>query len=337
MLKLNFRIAIAFLLMMIYALFAKNSFSEELSGRAADGTPFMVKFQAAPTTGNPNGFWGEINISYKSGHQVGPNVYTVPVQAPPIVRKNGFGLLTIAENIGGMNGTYKVTYLLPCRDGLIIIGGVELSRDNGRYVDVSRVSPVWAKHADHFQLKELADAIMADKENIVVADKGRSIDNAVLVFVVEDIVRDEQKSNPTSLVDLSRRVNDEVDSSIANLIRRRLIGGGISLCDEGQFDVFVCRIGEKSVSVCSGVQGESSVLQYRVGSGRNIELSLAQSGTAGGSMKNSSASFKNGSYQYTVQYGDSDWRGVIINKNNAIVSKIQCAPWGMEPYLLPKN
>lgn len=302
-----------------------------------DGTPFSAEIKTVTSPENSNGFWGVINLSYKADRHVAESVYAIPVRAPPLVRKNRFGLLTISETIGGMNGTYRITYLLPTRQGLIAIGGAELGRDNGKYADVSIAFPAWTGRADSAQLSAVAHSIMSKKNSIVGTNKGESFDNAILVFVVGFLVKDVWKSSPSFLADLTGEINDVVDSAVANLIRRKLIGGEISLCDEDQFDVFVCRAGKKTLSLCTAGRDAPDALQYRIGTFRDIELRLARSFPGGGLQDSSSVSFENGPYSYVVQYADGSWRGVTIKKNGVSLSRLQCASEGMEPYLLPRS
>jgi hypothetical protein len=334
--KYFYRVGVVFQVILLAALYSQPAFSEELRGQTDAGGRFVLQVHTVPKAPNPDGVWGVIDLSYRSDGRQAQTAYTVAVQAPPIIRKNGFGLLTISEKIGGMNGTYKVAYLSPSASGLVAIGGVELSQDNGRYVDVSEAFPTWTKPADQTGLRNVVNAIIENQNKLIVADKGQSFDNALLFFAVRGLMENLMIKDSNFLVNFAKDINSEVDSSIANLIRRRLIGNKISLCGDDQFDVFVCKIGRKSLSVCSGVQDDANVLQYRVGTDRKIELSLGKSVSLNRPQRVSTESFKNDEYQYVVKFGDADWQGVVVEKNGTPVSELQCDSESMEPYLLPK-
>jgi len=155
-----------------------------------------------------------------------------------------------------------------------------------------------------------------------------------------ELMGEVRKYDPIFPLKYSNRLSNGVDSSIANLIRRKFLGDQISLCSSDQFDVFACKLGRKVISVCSGNRDGTAILQYRAGSDRKVELLLTKETTLNDAENKQSETFENGRYRYKVEFGnnnDASSAGVIVEKNGTTVSKQQCQPVMFEPYLLPRK
>jgi hypothetical protein len=341
MLKNNFRTYLSFCVCTLVAFLSVPAASDEIRDKTVSGRNFVVEVSSTVKPPNPDGIWGVMKLVYKlDDSRKSPEIYIFPIRAPAVVRGSKFGLVTISEKTGGMNGTYTVTYLYPTDGGLTTIGAIESGIDNGKYKEINRISPEWVKGISVADRARLIQSISVNHDDFVRSSQAQSLDDAMLFFVMPDLMREIRKRDSGFPVDYSNYLGNEVNSSMANLIRREFLGGKISLCDSDQLDVFACSVGEKAISVCMGnKEDDVDTLQYRVGVGRKVELSLEKPfphTVVGGGH---SEFFDNGDYRYTVKFGngkDSDSAGVIVEKNGAIVSRQQCHPERFEPYLLPK-
>lgn len=266
--------------------------------------------------------------------------YVFPAEATAIVRKNRFGLVTISEKIGGMNGTYKVAYVYPADDGLATIGSAEASMDNGNYVEIGRIDSDRLRQINENEKFHLIKSISAEPVDLIDSASSESVDDAMLFLLIPDLMKEIENRDSRFPAVYTKYLNDKVDSSMANLLRRKFLGNEVGLCDMNQFDVFVCSLDKKIVSICVGDKDGSQILQYRAGVGRKVEISLEKSFSSVGSKETPFGSFGNGDYQYTVNFGgveDSGWAGVVVEKNGAVFSRQQCRAGAIEPYLLPRK
>ncbi|TKC78923.1 hypothetical protein FAZ69_31280 [Trinickia terrae] len=330
--------AILFVFLILLTAFGGGvAFSEELVGFTNLGKEYHVAVRAAEKLPNPDGIWGEVNLIYDIGKKSKPKVYSFEVYAPPIIRKAPFGLLVVSEKIGGMNGIYRVIYLRPTESGLIAIGGAESSLDNGRFVDAVAISPKWTKAASARELDSLFDSILVHRGDLVGSSSSQSFDGAFLFFSIPELMGKIRRVDALFLIDFSMVLNKTVDSSLANLIRRRFVGNQISLCDENQFDIFVCKIGKKTLAVCASNREGEDVIQYRIGRDRNVELSLSKTMSQRIFDSHELGVFERGEYRYIVKYGDNVWQGVVVEKSGITISKQQCEVEMVEPFLLPNK
>jgi hypothetical protein len=321
--------------------FSLPAASEEIVGKTESGRNFIIESSNVEKRSNSDGIFGDAKLIYKiSDSNEYRETYVFPAEAPVVVRKNKFGLVTVSEKTGGMNGTYKVTYLYPTDDGLLMIGAAESSMDNGSYTGISRDYPEQMKRINEHEKIHLIKSFSNFSANFFGSSRGESIDDAMLFFVVPELMAEIKRQNSEFPIDYSNYLNSEIDSSLANLIRRSFLTRNGSLCDVDQFDVFVCGVGKKYISICSGKKGGALTLQYRAGLNGKIEILLEKPFSSFNSSKIESESFENGGYRYTVRFGDihgSGWAGVLVEKMDAAISKMQCRAGTIEPYLLPEK
>lgn len=322
-------------------LFFRPAISGELAGQTDSGRNFIITTSSVEGSSNPDGVWGSMRLTYEIGGQrVSRKIYTFSISAPAMVSKNELGLVTVSEKVGGMNGSYKVTYLYPVDDGLVTIGAVELGMDNGKYVEINRSSPEWIKQASLDEISRIVKSISLNRGEFTDAVRTQSLDDAMVFFVIPGLMDEIRKLDAEFPDNYSRQLNKKVDSSMANLIRREFMGRGISLCDSNQFDIFVCNLERKTISVCIDRKNDFEVLQYRVGSARKVELSLEKSFVAGATDGARSESFRNGEFRYTVDFDgekNSHWAGVTVEQNGILISRQQCRSEKFEPYMLPEK
>ncbi|APA89748.1 hypothetical protein BJG93_30225 (plasmid) [Paraburkholderia sprentiae WSM5005] len=239
-----------------------------------------------------------------------------------------------------MSGTYNVTYLYPADDGLTAIGEIESDLDNGRYIRIDRISPKWIKRTGEVEMVRLIQSIAANRADFVGPDGNQALDNAAIFFTMPVLMDEMLKLDPLFARNYTDRLSNEVDSSMANLLRRKFLGKNISLCGEDQFDVFVCKLDKKIISICSGNNNGAAVLEYRYGFGRKIELSLTKPVSINNDDEKETELFENGDYIYTVKLEnrrDMGSAGVIVERRRAILSRQQCQQETIEPYLMPRK
>lgn len=340
MLKFNLRRYICAIIFVRAAFLTMPALSAELNGQTASGGNFTLELSSAAKPSNPGGVWGLATLTYKTGKKKTPETYTYPVQTAPVVKKIGFGLLSISEKNGGMNSTYNVTYLYPTDQGLTTIGQIESDLDDGKYIEVNKISPKWINSPGEVEMADLIQSILMRRSEFIESDESKSLDNAMIFFAIPDLMSEIRKQDPLFVRNYTTRLSDEVDSSMANLLRRQFLGGNISLCGNDQFDVFACQIDKKIISVCSGNENGTTVLEYRAGSDRKIELSLTKQVQTNYAGNKETESFENGGYKYIIKFGngrDASLAGVIVENKGAIVSRQQCHPEMIEPYLIPRK
>ena len=320
-------------------LFFRPAISGELAGQTDSGRNFIITTSSVKGSSNPDGVWGSMRLTYEiEGQRVARKIYTFSINAPDMVSKSGLGLVTVSEKVGGMNGSYKVTYLDPVDDGLVTIGAIELSMDNGKYIEINRSSPEWIKQARMAEISRIVKSISLNRSELMNAARTQSFDDAMVFFAIPEWMDEIRKRDAAFPDKYSRQLNKKVDSSMANLIRREFMGRGVSLCDSDQFDVFVCNLERKTISVCIDRKNDFEVLQYRAGSARKVELSLEKSFVADATDGARSESFRNGEFRYTVDFDgekNSHWAGVTVEQNGIFVSRQQCHSEKFEPYMLP--
>ncbi len=276
MLKRNFRTHISFCIFALVAFFSLPAASDEINGKTASGQNFVVEVSGVAKPLNSDGIWGVMKLIYKSHGKVTQENYSLSIQAPATVTKNRFGLVIISEKSGGMNGVYRVTYLYPSNDGLTTIGAVELGMDNGKYTEVSQIIPKWIRQVGATDRPRITQSISVGFENMANSHQNLSIDDALLLFAMPELVPVIRKRTPAFPVAYSNYISNEIDASMANLIRREFVGDQTSLCDIDQFDVFACSLGKRTISVCSGSEDGANILQYRAGYHRKLELLMTK-------------------------------------------------------------
>lgn len=340
MLKIDLRSHI-FIFIFVQAVFlASPALSAEVNGRTMSGGNFSLELSSTAKPPNPDGIWGIATVTYKAGKKNNPEIYTFPVQAPPVVKKIGFGLLSISEKNGGMNGTYNVTYLYPADQGLTTIGEIESELDNGKYIEINQISPKWIDRTGEAEIAGLIRLISGRRTDFIGSNENQALENSMIFFAIPELMNEIHKQDPLFARNYTDRLSNEVDSSMANLIRRKFLGKNISLCGTDQFDVFACKLDKKVISVCSGNKNGAAVLEYRAGSDRKIELSLTKQVQTNYAGNKGTESFENGGYKYTINFGegrDTSLAGVIVERKGTIVSKQQCQPEMIEPYLIPRK
>ncbi|MFM0550056.1 hypothetical protein P0D69_03650 [Paraburkholderia sediminicola] len=170
-----------------------------------------------------------MKLTYKvGGSKKTQENYTFPIGAPASISKNRLGLVTISEKNGGMNGIYSVTYLYPGDDGFITFGTAELSMDNGKYTEINRISPEWIKRASANDRTLFIRSIVSHSDIFIDSGQNQSLDDAMFFFALPELMREIQKSDSTFLVNYSNRLSKDVNSSMANLIRRRFLGNQVN-------------------------------------------------------------------------------------------------------------
>ncbi|MGF6787526.1 hypothetical protein [Paraburkholderia sp. 35.1] len=340
MLKFNLRSYICILIFTQVAFLALPALSAELIGQTMSGGNFTLELSSATKPSSPDGIWGLATVTYKAGKTTTPEVYTFPVQAPPVIKKIAFGLLAISEKNGGMNGSYNVTFLYPGDEGLTTIGGVESDLDNGKYIEINRISPKWINKSGETEMAYLIQSVSKNRSGFIGPDGNQALDNAMIFFAIPDLMNEIRKQDSLFSHSYTSQLSNEVNSSIANLIRRKFLGKSVSLCGDDQFDVFVCKLDKRVISVCSGNMNGAAVLEYRAGSDRKIELSLSKQIDSNYVANKEAESFENGGYKYTVKFGnggDTSSGGVIVERKGTIVSSQKCQPEMIEPYLIPRK
>lgn len=313
------------------SMFSVSAFAGGVTGVTASGLSFEVQTEVVPARQNQNGIWGILKITYKSKINPAGMEYVFPVQAPPVIRKNQLNLIVISEKIGGMNGRYRVVFFAPSDADLFFVGGLELSEDLGRFVEYTDLRVPSMRPVGEDGLVDIVSAYFINKDLLLSADGELSFDNALLFLFAGGVVDLRRVVGESALYSVVERINDSVDSSVSNLFRKNLIGGGVSLCLENQYDVFVCRSAERVISVCATGYADQGVFNYVYGSAGKVELSLA---VERGSGENNFV-FRNGVYEYIVEMTNPDWKGVVVKKNGALVARKECSRVGLEPYLLP--
>lgn len=314
--------------------------STEITGTTASGTNFRIEANSVASPSNQNGNWGFIELSYKTENQESTANYKLPIQAPALVKKNPIGIISISEKIGGMNGTYKITYLYTTDISLEFISGVDGTLENGKFTSAESFSPKWTNEIKPNEKSNLIKSIAINRDHLIGKTDDLTIDNALLLLTSPELPDEIRKHDPSFFKKYSDNINKNVDSSVANLVRKKILTPEISLCDPDQFDVFACKLDRKSISLCLGKKDGSSVIQYRAGSKEKIELLLENPTPGNLSDTTESLILENRGYSYTVRFGQekgTSWSGVVIRKGNHPIAKQQCQPGTIEPYLLPKR
>jgi hypothetical protein len=239
-----------------------------------------------------------------------------------------------------MNGTCRVTYLYPTNTGLTVIGGVESILENGKYAEIDQVYPKWIGQVGATDRSCLIKSISINRDSLIDPVENQSLDNAMLFFAMPELMDEVRKQDSLFPLMYSRRLSNEVDSSMANLIRRKFLGHQISLCDSDQFDVFACKLEKKVISLCTDNGGGTDILQYRVGSNHKLELSLTKQTVVDNARNKQFELFENGGSRYKVQFGNNDHSisaGVVVEKDGVTLFKQQCQSEMFESYLLPRK
>jgi len=113
---------------------------------------------------------------------------------------------------------------------------------------------------------------------LLVSDTS-AVDNAFLLSAVPELMSRLSIRYHGFAEQYSKYLISNVDSSIGNLIRRNFVGKGRSLCEDEQFDVFVCQVNHQAVSLCLDDRDGLKRLEYRFGRKNNIELKLSKKST----------------------------------------------------------
>jgi len=187
-----------------------------MNGRTESGSRFSISVSSQAS--NVVGLWGDIILIYKSEKNKKPISYVAPVEAFPVIRVNNLGLVTMSEKVGGMNGTYKVTYLQPSDVGLIGIGAAQLDQSNGKYVEVANFIPKWIRPANPRELRKITDSLIRNVSALAATDKVQAVDNFILFFVVKNLMGEMAAQDSMFPLKFFDYINKELDSSLANLI-----------------------------------------------------------------------------------------------------------------------
>lgn len=200
--------------------------------------------------------------------------------------------------------------------------------------------PEWVRAITANEKTDFVEKVARNREQLLAKKDDQSVDNALLILVNPEFVEEVGKQDPFFLSKYSDDLNAGVDSSVANLIRRMLTPE-MSLCDSGQFDIFVCRLEKKTLSVCLGEKDGLRTIQYRVGSKERLQLLLEKPAPIYRSDTTESEKFSNGNHLYTVRFGGrhsgDDWSGVLVQQDNQLIEKQRCQPGEIEPFRWPKK
>lgn len=278
----------------------------------------------------------KLTISYKSGAKFPARTYVYEGQAVPSIKIGRFGNVVIGERIGGMDGMYVATYLTPVGGALKYLGGVEVSMTNGKFVSASIKQNNWSENIGDSERKRLLVNASSHADNFLATEGANAIDDVLLFFAVPDLMAGASERNHDFARDYSKMIVEKIDSSLGNMIRRRFVGRNQSLCDEEQFDIFSCSVGEKIASVCLTNDSEGEQTEYRYGTSDRLDLKLVQSSRGKSDINDGKISFLNKNFEYVVlNKGEALDASVLVKKDGELLVKKQCLRRGIEPMLFP--
>jgi hypothetical protein len=276
----------------------------------------------------------DLAIMYRSDRSRPPRRYKLTTRAPVLIAASQLGLVSIGERVGGMNGSYTVMYLVPEYDGLKHLGSVEISMSNGRFVSIATAAPRWEVSLGASERRAWLDRVIDRAAELLLSDKG-STDDAFLLFAVPELPIRLVTRAPHFADRYSEYLISNVDSSVGNLIRRRFVGKNSSLCDDEQFDVFVCRANQQTVSLCLDESDGQRRLEYRFGDKNNVELKLSKTINTKNDDFDSNPSFLKGPHTYTIKDGNAVAPSIVVEKNGVNVLKKPCSGRDIESIIFP--
>ena len=321
--------------LLIFTFFLSTSVCANIvSGRSVEGLNFSIATTTKASEAD-DGLFGDLVIKYKSGKGFSEKTFVYKAQSPANLTIDRFGLVIIGEKIGGMEGSYVVTYLFPGSDTLSYVGGVEISMTNGRYVHPSSKMRTWGENLGENERKRLVSTIV-NRSSELIGDAGNlPIDDVLLFFAMPEVMEKILRNNPDFARQYSRLVADKIDSSLGNLIRRYFVGNKTSLCEEEQYDIFSCRVDSNFASVCLADTVHGEQLEYRYGKSGALSLKLIENRNKL-KEREDEVSFSNGDYQYTVSNRSSSLEGsILVRRNGVLVTKKKCWSRDLEPLLFP--
>jgi hypothetical protein len=306
----------------------------ELVGRTVTGSLFSLSVESKKRNADSQEFSNDIIIMYRSENVEPARKYKLATRAPVLVSASRLGLVLIGERVGGMNGSYSIMYLVPEPDGLKHLGSVDVSMNNGKVLSVTTEERRWDVSLGATERKAWLDRVVSRAEKQFLSDKS-STDDAFLLFAVPELTSRLMSRIPHFADRYSEYLISNVDSSVGNLIRRRFVGNNRSLCDDEQFDVFVCRTNQQIVSLCLDERDGLKRLEYRFGDKNNIALKLSKTINTKYDVFDLNTSFSRGPYAYIIKDGNSGTPSVLVEENGLVISEKLCSGGNIEAIIFP--
>lgn len=330
----NIGIVIRIAFILVASSWSELVVAAELEGKIIAGSLFSMSVTSKSREPDGQEFLNDLVIVYGSDGVKLARTYKFPARAPAVVAVSQLGFVSIGERVGGMNGIYTVTYLVPESDGLKHVGGVEINMSDGKFVSVATVEPRWDTLLGEDKKKVWLDQVTNRAKNFFISGKN-SIENAFLLFAVPELMSRLSTNDHNFAEQYSKYLISHVDSSIGNLIRRHFVGKGRSLCDDEQFDVFACRVSHQAVSICLDERDGVKRLEYRFGNKNNVQLKLSKAMETKFDDSDLGTSFLNGAYTYTIKDGNSATPLILVGKNGLIVLRKPCSRGDVESMIFP--
>jgi hypothetical protein len=311
------------------------TFADDLDGWTTTGEKFSITTTIQEKKDTTD-YSKNLNIVYRSGAKFPARNYVYEGQAAPTLKKGRFGIVVIGERIGGMDGTYSATYLIPVGGALNYLGGVEVSMTNGRFVRASIKQNDWNEKIGILERNKFLDMVSNHTDEFFSTTGANPIDDVLLFFAAPDLMgRILDRKRDFARV-YSKMMVQKIDSSLGSMIRRSFVGNNQSLCDEEQFDIFSCRVGENVASVCLTNDSEGQLPEYRYGKSNQLDLKLLQLPKEKAKNDAGTISFFNKNYEYTVfDLGESMDASILVKKNGLLVAKKLCLLSDIEPIVFP--